>query len=80
VELTKDGSLMIPNVQGMMAYLKRDGEIWKLGEYRPAQGNCGTVYPNNFDLTFGDIRSQGGNYRAQLRYLGNETWTIESVE
>jgi len=80
VELTKDYSLYIPDYQGHAALLKYTGSGWKLAEHLPSSGKCSTVFELDMNLTFGDIRSISGNYRAQLRYMGNETWTLDYVE
>jgi hypothetical protein len=80
VELLKDFSLFIPSVNGYSALLKYTEAGWKLSEYLPSSGKCSTVFELNLNLTFGDIRSASGNYRAQLRYTENETWTLDYVE
>jgi hypothetical protein len=80
VELMKNHSLYIPNYQGHAALLKYTGSGWKLSEYLPAHGTCTTVAAIGMELTFGDIRALSGRYRAQLRYTGNETWTLQYAE
>jgi len=80
VELLRDSSLFIPSFNGYSALLKYTGTGWKLAEYLPSAGGCSTVYAIDMNLTFGDIRSIGGNYRAQLRYTGNETWMLDYAE
>jgi hypothetical protein len=80
VELTKDYSLYIPNYKGYAALLKYTGTGWKLAEHLPSSGKCSTVFELDMNLTFGDIRSISGNYRAQLRYTGDETWVLDYAE
>lgn len=79
VELMQDGSLYIPSFQGHAALLKKDGDGWRLAEYAPATG-CTTVAAVGMDLTFGDIRSQSGNFRGWLRYVGGERWVVGGAE
>jgi hypothetical protein len=80
VELLRDLSLFIPNFSGYSALLKYTGTGWKLAEHLPSSGKCSTVFELDMNLTFGDIRSISGNYRAQLRYTGNETWVLDYAE
>lgn len=80
VELMRDNSLYIPQFRGMAALLKYDGTGWKLTEYVPSKGQCTTVAAIGMDITFGDIRTPGRIYRAQLRYVGGERWILESAE
>jgi hypothetical protein len=80
VELVRDSSLFIPSFRGYSALLKYTGTGWMLAEYLPSAGECTTVYAIGMDLTFGDIRSPSGKYRAQLKYAGNETWTLDYAE
>lgn len=80
VELMKNQSLYIPNYQGHAALLTYTGSGWRLAEYLPAHGTCTTVAAIGMDLTFGDIRSPSGKYRAQLRHSGGETWALDYAE
>jgi hypothetical protein len=79
VELTARGDLYIPHIHGHAALLAKDGDGWRLAEYVPATG-CTTVAAVGMDLTFGDIRSQAGNFRGWLRYVGGERWVLGGVE
>jgi len=80
-ELTSEGHIYIPMIDGLAAYLIHNGDhTWTLRQLVPSRGSCSaSSVVDVIDVVIRDLRSYNSQYHAELEWMGNDTWRLREV-
>jgi len=79
VELTAEGDLYIPDIQGRRVSLKKqEGFVWQIESIADnAQANClSASVDESLALTLLDIRTVDARYQAWFEFIGGDQWRL----